>query len=98
MILTRLNLRNLEVVGKWVNLKAEVTRKQRMPNFPKNKHFLTPDTHTYAYDQVISYSMVETRVSSGSHHKLRLIIWHINYYLLDSLRATTWTVYLKILL
>ena len=25
----------------------EVTRKQSTPNFPKNEHFLPPDTHTY---------------------------------------------------
>ena len=24
-----------------------VSRKQSMPNFPKNKHFLLPDTHMY---------------------------------------------------
>ena len=29
-------------ISKW-----EVTRKQRMLNFPKNGHFLPPDTHTY---------------------------------------------------
>ena len=27
--------------------KTGVTRKQSTPNFPKNKHFLPPDTHTY---------------------------------------------------
>ena len=27
------------------NLKTEVSRKQNMPNFPKNEHFLSPDTH-----------------------------------------------------
>ena len=25
----------------------EVTRKQNTPNFPKNEHFLPPDTHMY---------------------------------------------------
>ena len=29
------------------NLKTGVSRKQSTPNFPKNKHFLPPDTHTY---------------------------------------------------
>ena len=29
------------------NLKREVARKQRMPNFPKNKYFFAPDKHTY---------------------------------------------------
>ena len=29
------------------NLKTEVTRKQKTPNFPKKQTFLTPDTHTY---------------------------------------------------
>ena len=24
-----------------------VSRKQSLPNFPKNEHFLPPDTHTY---------------------------------------------------
>ena len=28
------------------NLKTVVTRKQSMPNFPKNEHFLPPDMHT----------------------------------------------------
>ena len=30
-----------------VNLKTSVSTKQSTPNFPKNKHFLLPDTHTY---------------------------------------------------
>ena len=30
-----------------MNLKIGVSRKQSLPNFPKNKHFLPPDTHTY---------------------------------------------------
>ena len=29
------------------NLETGVSRKQSMPKFPKNKHFLPPDTHTY---------------------------------------------------
>ena len=29
-----------------------VSRKQSTPKFPKNKHFLPPDTHTYAYQEV----------------------------------------------
>ena len=29
------------------NLKTDVSRKQSKPKFPKNKHFLPPDTHTY---------------------------------------------------
>ena len=29
------------------NLKTGVSRKQSTPNFPKNEHFLRPDTHTY---------------------------------------------------
>ena len=32
--------------GKGAYLKTGVTRKQRLPNFPKNKHFLPRDTHT----------------------------------------------------
>ena len=31
---------------KGANLKTDVTRKQSMPNFPKNEHFLPSDTHT----------------------------------------------------
>ena len=30
-----------------MNLKTGVSRKQSTPNFPKNKHFLSLDTHTY---------------------------------------------------
>ena len=29
------------------NLKTGVLRKQNTPNFPKNKHFLPPDTYTH---------------------------------------------------
>ena len=29
-------------------MSKRVSRKQSMPNFPKNEHFLYPDTHTYA--------------------------------------------------
>ena len=29
------------------NLKTGVSKKQSTPKFPKNKHFLPPDTHTY---------------------------------------------------
>ena len=31
-----------------MNLKTGVSRKQSTPNFPKNKHLVTPDTHTQA--------------------------------------------------
>ena len=34
------------LVGSKGNIKTGVTRKQSIPNFPKNKHFLSPDTHT----------------------------------------------------
>ena len=30
-----------------MNLKTSVSRKQSTPNFPKSKHFLPPNTHTY---------------------------------------------------
>ena len=30
------------------NLKTGISRKQSTPKFPKNKHFLHPDTHTCA--------------------------------------------------
>ena len=33
--------------SKRTNLKTGVSRKQSMPKFPENKHFLPPDTHTY---------------------------------------------------
>ena len=36
-------------MGKWANLKTGVSRKQSTPRFPKNEHFLPPDTHTYVY-------------------------------------------------
>ena len=29
------------------DLNTEVKRKQSTPNFPKNQHFLPPDTHTH---------------------------------------------------
>ena len=32
---------------KRVNLRTGVPRRQSKPNFPKNEHFLPPDTHTY---------------------------------------------------
>ena len=32
-----------------VNFKTEVTKKQSTPNFPKNEHFLSPDTQTYVF-------------------------------------------------
>ena len=31
------------------NLKTGVSGKQNTPNFPKNQHFLPPDTHTYVW-------------------------------------------------
>ena len=33
------------------NLKTGVTRKQSTPNFRKNEHFLTPDTHMWVGDE-----------------------------------------------
>ena len=30
-----------------MNLKTGVSQKQSMSNFPKNEHFLPPDTHIY---------------------------------------------------
>ena len=33
--------------GKRANLKTGVSRKKSTPNFPKDEHFLPPDTHTY---------------------------------------------------
>ena len=38
------------------NLKTDVSRKQSTPKFPKNKHFLPPDTHTYTYCSFCSFS------------------------------------------
>ena len=40
---------------KRANLKMEVTIKQSTPNFPKNKHFLTPDTYTVLRFALLSY-------------------------------------------
>ena len=37
------------VIGKRANLKTGVSRKQSMPNFPINEHFLPSDTHTYVF-------------------------------------------------
>ena len=37
------------VIGKRVNLKTGVSRKQSMSNFPINEHFLPSDTHTYVF-------------------------------------------------
>ena len=33
------------------NLKTGVSRKQSTQDFPKNEHFLPPDTHTYVTDK-----------------------------------------------
>ena len=38
---------NSSVIRQKVNLKTGVSRKQSTPNFPKNEHFLPPDTHMY---------------------------------------------------
>ena len=35
--------------AKMMNLKTGVSRKQSTPNFPKNEHFLPPDTHMYVW-------------------------------------------------
>ena len=43
---------NRRQLGKRTNLKTVVSRKQSTPNFPKNEHFLPPDTHTCAYQWV----------------------------------------------
>ena len=39
--------RKSSVIRQRANLKTGVSRKQSTPNFPKNEHFLPPDTHTY---------------------------------------------------
>ena len=38
---------NSSAIRQTANLKTEVRRKQSMPFFPKNEHFLPLDTHTY---------------------------------------------------
>ena len=38
---------NSSVIRQKGNLKTGVSRKQSTPKFPKNKHFLPPDTHTF---------------------------------------------------
>ena len=40
----RESIEKLYFQGKSGNLKVAVTRKQSTPNFPKNEHFLPPDT------------------------------------------------------
>ena len=42
--------------SKRANLKTEVTRKIRTPNFPKNENFLPSYTRTYAYEGVKNVS------------------------------------------
>ena len=44
-----------------MNLKTGVSRKRSRPNFPKNQHFLPPDTHTYvrAYQWVRNFGFSE---------------------------------------
>ena len=45
-----MSYRKLQYVGnkrKRANLKTDVSRTQSTPSFPKCKHFLSPDTHTY---------------------------------------------------
>ena len=42
-------LNNSSVIGKKAYLKTCVSRKQSTPIFPKNKHFLPPNTHKYVY-------------------------------------------------
>ena len=37
---------NTSVISKRADLKTGVSRKQSTPKFPKNQHFLPPDTHT----------------------------------------------------
>ena len=34
------------------NLKTGVSRKQSTPKFPKNKHFVPTDSHTYAFEML----------------------------------------------
>ena len=38
---------NSSIIRQKGEYQTEVTRKQSTPNFPKNKHFLHPDTHMY---------------------------------------------------
>ena len=40
-------LQKSSVIIKRANLKTGVSRKQSTPSFPKNEHFLPPDTQTY---------------------------------------------------
>ena len=46
MIFDHISLSYRGQYGKKANLKMCVSRKQSTPNFPKNEHFLPPDTHT----------------------------------------------------
>ena len=45
---------NLHAEGKRANLERGVTRTQSTPNFPRNEHFLSPDTHTYVSEKTKS--------------------------------------------
>ena len=51
--------RRIRLYGKSANLKTSVSRKQSTPNFPKNEHFLPPDTHTCAYQGVRNLRFLE---------------------------------------
>ena len=42
-----------------------VSRKQSTPNFPKNEHFLPPDTHTYVDENMDIFNC--------AHHNLRQV-------------------------
>ena len=46
-ILDVLTHRSSSVIRRKGESQSGVPRKQNMPNFPKNEHFLPPDTHTY---------------------------------------------------
>ena len=46
VLVWRKALKAAKAKGKRTDLKTEVTRKQNMPNVPKNEYFLPPDTHT----------------------------------------------------
>ena len=40
---------NSSVIRQKGKFQSGVSRKQSKPNFPKNEHFLPPDTHTRVY-------------------------------------------------
>ena len=67
------------VIGKRANLKTGVSRKQSMPNFPINEHFLPSDTHTHVF--VSGGTFVYRGVRDVCFWKIwcALLFWNIHF-------------------